>query len=225
MRQRLPLILSATALAVALLGSTPLGHAAAKLVQTVPPFAKQAGFAKYAGTADNARRLAGHKASVTPVAGDIPVLGTDGKLPPSLGTVGPQGPKGDKGDKATSLWVVASSDGSVIASKGVSAVVHPYKGGYRVTFNRDVSKCAFSAAPRAVENIIADALPFSGDPKVAQVGMWVIGDKVDSYDSDFSLAEIRTLRARAHRHEHHDQSDQRGTHSAGVAGGAPCEQV
>src|SRR5712692_8933467 len=98
MRERLPIVLSASALLVAVFGATPLGHAAGRVIHSVPPFAARAGFAKLAGTADNAKRLAGHRASVSPKAGDIPVLGSSGKLPASIGAVGPQGPQGPKGD-------------------------------------------------------------------------------------------------------------------------------
>ena len=66
MKQRLPLILSSTALVVAVFGATPLGHAAGRLAQSVPPFAKKAGYAKRAGVAANALALNGHKASTTP---------------------------------------------------------------------------------------------------------------------------------------------------------------
>ena len=97
MRQRLPLVLSASALLVAVFGATPVGHAAGRVIHAVPPFAKRAGFAKFAGTADNAKRLSGHKASRSPKAGDIPVVGANGKLPASIGAVGPQGPPGPAG--------------------------------------------------------------------------------------------------------------------------------
>lgn len=90
-RQRLPLVLSATALAVALLGATPLGRAAGSVVAKGVPFAKVAGFASNAG------KLNGHKSSTNPTAGQIPVVGSDGKLPNSIGAVGAQGPKGDAG--------------------------------------------------------------------------------------------------------------------------------
>lgn len=177
MRKRLPLLLSATALAVALLGSTPLGHAAAKLMQTVPPFAKTAGFAKYAGTADNAKKLAGHKASVTPAAGDVPVLGADGKLPVSIGALGPQGLKGDKGDKgdrgkdASSLWAHVDSGGGIIASsKSVGAASRLGAGFYQVTFDRDVSKCAFLATVDGAPNGIAAATqPYGSDPSSVRI--------------------------------------------------------
>jgi hypothetical protein len=102
MRQHLPIVLSSSALAVALLGATPLGQAAGRAVYVVPPFAARAGFARLAGTADNAKRLNGRVSSVSPRAGQIPVLGANGKLPASIGAVGPQGnpgPAGAKGDR------------------------------------------------------------------------------------------------------------------------------
>ena len=43
--KRLPLVLSTTALIVAVFGSTPVGHAVAS---AIPPFAKSAGYAKQA---------------------------------------------------------------------------------------------------------------------------------------------------------------------------------
>ena len=99
MRERLPLVLSTCALLVAVFGATPLGQAADRVIHTVPPFAARAGFAKLAGTADNAKRLNGHKAKLSPKAGDIPVVGANGKLPASIGAVGPEGPKERKGPK------------------------------------------------------------------------------------------------------------------------------
>ena len=56
MRSRLPLVLSTTALVVAVLGSTPFGEAASNAIQAVPPLAKRANFATRAGTADNAKK-------------------------------------------------------------------------------------------------------------------------------------------------------------------------
>ena len=96
MHQRLSVVLSATALVVALLGVTPLGDAARSAVEAVPPFAKRA------GTAENAKRLGGRK----PAA--YARVGAGGKLSAALlpaavrGAAGPKGdpgPKGDKGDK------------------------------------------------------------------------------------------------------------------------------
>jgi hypothetical protein len=114
-KQRLPLLLSTTALFVAVFGATPLGHAAARAVGVVP-YATKAGFAKKASLAYEATRLDGHLASTTPLPAQIPVLGSDGKLPASLGSVGPQGPagptgtKGDKGDPGATSVVVRRAD-------------------------------------------------------------------------------------------------------------------
>lgn len=91
MRQRLPLVFSAAALATALLGSTPLGEAASDALEQVVPRAKVADFAKNAG------KLDGRRASTTPRAGQIPILNARGKLPASIGAVGTQGPQGAQG--------------------------------------------------------------------------------------------------------------------------------
>lgn len=96
MNQRLPLIISATALLVALLGATPLGQAAESALDQVVPRAKKADFAANAG------KLNGHKSSVSPARGQIPVVGADGKLAASIGAVGPAGAKGDPGPPGAS---------------------------------------------------------------------------------------------------------------------------
>jgi hypothetical protein len=88
MRERLPLGLSAAALVIAVLGSTPIGNAAERAIQANVPFASVAGFAKNAG------KLNGHVASTNPKAGQIPIAGANGKLP---GTAGGTGQKGDTG--------------------------------------------------------------------------------------------------------------------------------
>ena len=97
MHKRAPIVLSITALAVAIFGTTPLGHAAGeRLAAAIPPFAKTAGYSKLAG---NASKLNGRRSTLTGAPGTIPVVGANGKLPATIGPVGPQGPKGDKGDK------------------------------------------------------------------------------------------------------------------------------
>jgi len=89
---RLALVLSATALTVALFGSTPVGHAVGS---KVPFFAKTAGYANRAGSA---AALGGVKLSKQPRPGTLLPLGADGKFPASVGLAGPAGPKGDRGD-------------------------------------------------------------------------------------------------------------------------------
>jgi hypothetical protein len=95
MRQRAPIVLSITALVVAVLGATPLGQAAAsRLAAVVPPFARTAGFARLSG---NSNKLNNHKSTLRGLPGTIPVVGANGKLPASIGAVGPQGPAGPAG--------------------------------------------------------------------------------------------------------------------------------
>ena len=101
--RRLPIIFSTTALVVALLGSTPLGEATRAQLAKVVPFAIRAGTAKVAA---NALHLDGHAASTEAGPGTIPVVGSNGKLPISLGlgsspgtqgSTGPAGPQGPAG--------------------------------------------------------------------------------------------------------------------------------
>lgn len=105
-RRRLPVVLSAVALVVAVFGSTPLGEAAGRLLQAVPPFAKKADYANRAGranfartatSANNAKLLAGHRASAVAAPGVVPVAGPDGKLATTFGSIGPAGPAGPQG--------------------------------------------------------------------------------------------------------------------------------
>jgi hypothetical protein len=125
MREKLPLGLSAAALIVALLGSTPLGHAAGRGIAKVVPVAK---FAKNAG------KLNGHTSSATPRAGQIPVLDSTGKLPASIGAVGP---KGDQGpglsgyEQRTKQFSVSS--GTVTQTLECSSGKSVLGGGVRVT--------------------------------------------------------------------------------------------
>jgi hypothetical protein len=84
MRKRLPLVLSVTALVVALLGSTPLGEAAR---DAIPLFARNAG------------AVNGIKASRTPRAGYLVPLAGDGRFPQAVVPIGPPGPRGDKGER------------------------------------------------------------------------------------------------------------------------------
>lgn len=131
---RLPLTISTVALLIAVLGSTPVGDAAQRLV--LPK--------NSVGTAQLKRgAVVGSK--VKPAS-----LGAahfkPGQLP--QGPVGPAGPKGERGDKgdrgepATRLWARVNADGSLAASSGVRGA----GGGppYDVTFDRgDVRPCAY----------------------------------------------------------------------------------
>ncbi len=171
MSHRSATVLAAIALLAALLGATPLGHAAARVIEAVPPFAKKASYASIAG---NALRLNGHKASVSGAPTTIPMVTADGRLPASVGgrgpqgpegprgeqgpkgkqgPVGPPGPKGDKGDpgpngaSAIRLWAVVRDDGTIPDESGVvGPLIHDGPGLVRVQFDRDLSHCAFIAS-------------------------------------------------------------------------------
>ena len=92
MKHQLSLVLSATALLVALLGFTPLGEAAR---DAIPRFARTAGFATNAG------KVNGIKASRIARPGYLVALKANGKFPTSVGQVGPQGPAGPAGPAGT----------------------------------------------------------------------------------------------------------------------------
>jgi hypothetical protein len=89
MKHRLPLVLSALALVISLLGAAALGMAASSA--QIVPLAKTSNYAKNAG------KLNGHKSSTVPRAGQIPVVGATGRLPETLGAVGPKGDPGPQG--------------------------------------------------------------------------------------------------------------------------------
>ncbi len=94
MRHRAPLVLAATALALAVVGSTPLGRAAGERLAAVVPFAKTSGYARFAG---DSSKLNGRRSTLAGAPGTIPVVGRNGRLPAAIGAVGPQGPQGAQG--------------------------------------------------------------------------------------------------------------------------------
>jgi hypothetical protein len=161
-KNRLPLVLSATALVVAVFGVTPLGHATSTIVQT--HFAKNANFlrnkapsvkagknripaANKAGKLDRSWGAVGARGRPGPAGATGPAgpAGPPGPQGPG-GPQGPQGGKGDKGDAATALWAVVNANGTLARGKGVVGVGRQNPtGGYKVVFNQNVSGCAFSA--------------------------------------------------------------------------------
>jgi hypothetical protein len=137
-RERLPLVLSITALAVALLGVTPLGEAAGNAVR-VALFAKNAG------------KVSGIKASRRPRPGHLVPLGADGQFPDSVVPRGPQGPRGEAGPAgpagppAARFWAVVNADGTLHRGTGVLGTQHLGPGRYTVTFNQSVDECVVLA--------------------------------------------------------------------------------
>jgi collagen triple helix repeat protein len=84
-RQRLPVVLSAAALVIAVLGATPNGFAAVRGVAKVALFARNSG------------KVGGITASKKPKAGKLLALGKNGKFPASVLPVSARGPAGPEG--------------------------------------------------------------------------------------------------------------------------------
>ena len=85
----------------------------------------------------------------------------DPGAPGARGAVGADGSPGSNGTNATSLFAVVNASGTALAGSGVIGVTHLATGTYDVTFNRDVSGCAFSATVGARNGGIA------GDPEIS----------------------------------------------------------
>ena len=143
---RLPAILAATALLVAVLGATPLGHAAGTLVlpknsvrsaQVVNGSLQAVDLSKKArSTLKGAPGTQGPRGAVGPAG-----------APGQRGATGPQGPRGlpgPTGARATKYLVAVKADGSITRSLGGTiGVAHgtPGMGEYTVTFPSDISQC------------------------------------------------------------------------------------
>ena len=82
-------------------------------------------------------------------AGQIPA-GPAGPVGPAgaAGAAGARGPTGPAGSGASN-WVIADPTGTIVKSSGIVAVSHSGVGIYDVTFNRDVSGCAYIATAGA----------------------------------------------------------------------------
>jgi hypothetical protein len=89
LRGKLPIALSVTAIASAVLVSTPVGRALNPAAQSSVP---KAGYALNAGAVNRIR------ASRVPRPGMLLALDKGGRFPSSVGRLGPAGLKGDKGD-------------------------------------------------------------------------------------------------------------------------------
>jgi hypothetical protein len=173
MRDRLAIAIASTALVVALFGATPLGGAAGKVITSVPPFAKRADFATRAGfaqhakladTATNAKLVAGHRISAAPKPGDIPIVGSDGKLPAALGAVGlpgPQGPQGAAGNPGlVRAYAHILADGKVDGAVGSKGIVSSRLSGSTTCVKLDSSIDALRAVPSVTPDIAGN---FSAD--------------------------------------------------------------
>jgi hypothetical protein len=62
----------------------------------------------------------------------------------AAGPAGPAGPTGPAGADATNLWALVSDDGSLRAGSHATAATSVGSSEFRVTFDQDVSACAYS---------------------------------------------------------------------------------
>jgi len=158
MRKQLPLVLSITALAVAVLGSTPAGHA---VVSAVPPFAKKAHYADRAG---NASAVNGIRAARKPKPRFLVPLNARGKLPTTVvpagpagpqGRTGPQGAKGDTGPPGISGYEIVHNASAFDSTNQKSALVYCPEGKRVVGGGTDVS-------PFTEPTAVKQGFPFDG---------------------------------------------------------------
>jgi hypothetical protein len=127
LKNRLPIVLSTTALLIAVLGVTPVGQATSTAIQT--HFARNANF------------LRGKAPSVKAGKNKIPAANKAGKLDKSWGAVGargPQGPagangangapraKGDKGDPGNPATNVVGEVKTVVSGTAISTTATSY---------------------------------------------------------------------------------------------------
>lgn len=160
MRGQLPIVLSLAALAVAVLGSTPAGHA---VVSAVPPFAKKAHYADRAG---NASAVNGIRAARKPKPRFLVPLDARGKLPASVapegpagpqGTTGPEGAKGDTGPPGISGYELVHNASAFDSTDQKSALVNCPEGKRVVGGGTDVS-------PFTEPTAVKQNFPFEGPP-------------------------------------------------------------
>jgi hypothetical protein len=108
------------------------------------------------------------------------------------GPAGPQGPRGDTGApgaNATSLFAVVASNGTLSASSGVvGTVTHTASTGlYAVTFNRDVSQCAFLATVGARNGAVATDPQISANNQTGSPQQVVVATYIGSTATDRSF--------------------------------------
>ncbi|MEU6511491.1 hypothetical protein ABZ884_35605, partial [Streptomyces sp. NPDC046942] len=75
-----------------------------------------------------------------------------GGSPGPAGPAGPAGPQGPAGAPATKLFAFMQCDGTLVAarSSGATSVTVVSDGFYRVDFDRDISKCVFTATTEPI---------------------------------------------------------------------------
>jgi hypothetical protein len=213
MHAKLATALSATALLVALLGTTAIGQAAARMIlptnsvgtAQLKPSAVTGGKIKN-GTLTAAKFKAGQlpagsqgpkgDAGAQGPKGDAGAVGAKGD-PGAQGPQGEQGipgPKGDKGDPGSNIFAELFGDGTSNANKrsGFVSAQHTGTGAYKITFNRDISSCIFFATtPQNIENV-AGAHRTAQD-NASTVTVWTYAPSGGGLNSADSLVDVAGL--------------------------------
>jgi hypothetical protein len=167
MRKRLPPLLSAAALVVALLGATPLGEAARNVV----PLAL---FAK------NADKVDGINASRIARPGYLLPLGKDGRFPITVGAIGPAGEKGPPGPAGspglTGLQLISADTGADSSSPKAGQALCPV-GKKAIAGGAELSSGAYGN-PVALQD---------SRPLVDDTGWHATATEIDTYTPSWAL--------------------------------------
>jgi Collagen triple helix repeat (20 copies) len=208
LKPKISTTIAVTSLVVAVLGSTPLGHAAAgKVIPWNSVGTKQIRNSAVTGAKiKNGSLLAADfrpgqlPASVTGQPGPQGPKGDPGLQGPK-GDPGAQGPKGDPGEQGPkgdpggpNVFAEVLGGGTYIVNKssGVVSVDHLSTGHYRVTFNKDVLKCVFFASTPQNHGNIAYATQMVQDASssVTVSTYSLSGGNITSADYLFDVAAV-----------------------------------
>jgi hypothetical protein len=156
LRNRLPIVLSSTALVVAVFGITPLGHATSTVIQT--HFAKNANFLRGKAPSVKAKPntvvVRNGKGQIAGVPVARGVQGRPG-APGAQGAQGPQGPQGPQGAQGPAgpvgpagpgaRWAQFKADGAILAQSGGITLTQKQPGAYWINFGSSlVGKALFA---------------------------------------------------------------------------------
>jgi hypothetical protein len=181
---KLNTVVAVTALAVAVLGATPLGHAAGRLI--LPKGSVGAAqLKKNAVTGLKVKDGSLMAADFGP--GQLPA-----GQPGAKGDPGAPGPKGDKGDPATKLFVEVYFDGGWSLNPSDASVSKFGTGSYRVTFNQDIEACVYFAATNYNRDSFAYASQWAQDTaNSVTVNTYALSaGKLNAKDLTFQLAVL-----------------------------------
>jgi hypothetical protein len=111
--------------------------------------------------------------------------------PGTPGAKGETGSKGETGPAATTLWAVVSETGTLARGSGVVGSSEERPGEYAVTFNRNITKCAFMATVGTVSSAVPPARFIGVDYASAnpdEVFIETYGFKGENVETPFHLA-------------------------------------